>query len=256
MLLENTTLGYELLIHYPATAINIGIILAKSGNFTAGTGNNTTNPTPSSPVQGIALGQGTISAGGESPIGFWGNSTGGFIGSVMYFHFTVADTGEFHFETSMQGYNPTAGTYPFLQFVAVWKTTGQQTGDTNNCFLFFDALTTTRGVCQGARIVLSAFAACTTPSNVQQIIGGIAVADTGNVLPLNVYGTDALSGNFLSWPCDFYGVTPQLCRRGSFPDIYLISAAAVASSVPSTSSQIRIVIGDMVWPFISVVPLM
>lgn len=64
------------------------------------------------------------------------------------------------------------------------------------------------------------------------------------------YGIDALSGNYLAFPVTGMSYTPT-AYRGRFPDLYSIGLAQVGAGIPvGGPGQQRIVVGDVVIPFV------
>jgi hypothetical protein len=248
-LFENTTLGYELLINFSATAGYLGGGIAHTGTFTVGSGSPTAHPIATA-ASVVCLGQNTFdtTSGGQYPI--FGDTS--VTGAVNYFHFTCADTGEFHCEMS----HATEGC--FSSFIGVWASTGAQAGDNNNMFLLSgDTAATGRGVWAVSRYGNSAACASRQPSGVQKSGGGIVVPYYGASSSVVAgQGVDSISSNYLAAPVDIIEVSPVYVRRGTLPDLYIVGTAPVGGSIPNTTSQIRTVIGDMIFPFISVVPLL
>lgn len=252
-LVENTTLGYELLLNWTAGAGGCSVAIAKSGTFGVGTGSTTGTttqfPLPATAQAATICMNGTAwnstDAGGYAHFGDTTNLNG-----VNYVHFTVAATGEFHFEMSR------AGLGCFSSFVAVWKTINNAGGDTQNTFLFAsDTTATGRGTPGSARASAAGFTSGRTPNTGYLTNGGIIYPMAGNTTAVALQGTDVLSSAYNATSCDVMSIAPQYLRRGTLPDWHWIGIGPVGGSIPDIATQVRTIIGDLVLPFTAVAPL-
>jgi hypothetical protein len=250
MLLENVNLGYELMINCGATVANLSIMVGKTGTFTVGSGTATAYPTTAGGGLPFALNGTTLDTEG-APFAMFGGT--GTVGSFSdYFHFVCADSGEFY---CMR--NRSATGFGFNSFVSVWKTVGQPTGDTNNCFLLCsDSTANGRGAPAVLRMAASMFCSGRLSTGVYASGGGIALptSSVGNL----VGGTpvDQNTGLINTAPCDVIHLVSGPYRRGTLPDWYLAGAGPLGYSIPDVATQIRTQVGDLILPFTAIAPAM
>lgn len=169
-------------------------------------------------------------------------------GSNMRAHLvTNASDFSFQFHTSRVGQNC------FNAFVSLQKTTGAN--DSYNNFFFNERVSSGRG---SPSIAIAGTSACigrTCGNASVKSTGGMAYLQSAGTTMAGVYGTDALTGDYWADPCEIRDLTTgYIAKRGFVADWYAVGSAAVGSSVPSAAAQERIVCGDFVMPFPSVVP--
>ena len=248
ILLENTTLGMELMLNFSQNA-DSGYVCwsaGKSGAFSGGTAN--TCPNASAGVTSFQLGQVAYSAGDGGQIAAWVDST---FGSTFRGHITVAPNGEFWWAASRGG----SGCFCF--FGSLWVTTGQQAGDPYNQFLLGQSNGSTgRGTAIAGYLEAQAFCSSRAPGGAQAGAGGLVLPRAGGSAIVTGLGTDALSGAYNAVKLDVWQYSPQYVRRGTLPDWYACGTEAVGAPIPAAGAgQERVVIGDLILPCMVVQPL-
>ncbi len=246
MLLENVTLGYEMLLGMSTNDGYLCCGIAKSGTYTGGT--VSANPTPSPTTSTILLSQASYNTSDGGQYNLFSDMN--FFGNTNYLHMTFADSGEFLVAMSRAGLNC------FYNFFAVWKSVGQQVSDTNNMFvLACDATATGRGSPTSGRLGTSAFCASVTPNNLQKSGGGLVTYQSNGTNLVAGLGVDSIDAQYNAIPCSVIETTPQHVKRGTLPDLYQVGDGPVGGSIPTGAAQIRTVMGSMIVPFIGVIPL-
>jgi hypothetical protein len=244
MLLENTTLGYELLINFSQNDGFISVSIAPTGTWPVGAGTTSQFPIPSPTTRPVQLGQTAYSSVDHGQLqNFTDTTTSGL---TRYCHFTTAPNGEFFFCKSRVGNGNTDSC------VGVWRTVNQQAGDNFNTFLFS---TGTLSAFSSTRITQFAWAAGLSTTGSQRTSGGNCIPLSFNsigsqVNVISVSGPDALTGNHTCLPIEVFDCAPQVAYRGRYPDLYLTNAPTDLSSIPSMSAQVRSTLGRVIVPFV------
>jgi len=249
ILLENVFSGYELMINFSQNAGYLCMNLAKTGTH-QNTGNSTSQFPPASPtnasMQLQKAGYNSVTDGGQSPI--FGDTTN--FGNTNYNHITLADNGDFLFFMSR------AGLGCFTSFVGVWTTTGAQTGDVHNTVVISgDSTASGRGTPGAGFLSGNSFMGYRSPNGTTGTNGGVITYITSGTQVVMGQGIDGVSGSYNSAPLDVISLSPQYARRGQLTDIYQVGTAAVGNAIPNSAAQLRTIVGDIIVPFISVIPL-
>lgn len=240
VLMENTSLGQELLINMSQNAGYLTVSTAITGTFSGGT--VLACPSASNTSAPVQLDQTAYSSGDGGQFYLFLDTTN--TGLTNYLHFTCADTGEFWFGMSR------AGLGIIFNWISLWKSTGQHVSDNvYNIFLLSSRNTYTRAGLGGTYINGTGFCASRHPNGAQKNNGGILQPYTNSVMVADL-GIDSLSGQYNSFPCEIMEYSPTVCRRGSLPDIYQIGTATPGSSIPDSANQIRTVAGGLIIPCI------
>jgi len=244
IVLENTTLDLQVCIDCnSATTTLVGVIATEIsspfGSLAAGT--NTARPTSSREFVWNFTGTGTSATATFLTDVATGNSN--------WTHYVTTVDGQFHVSTSRTGLGL------FTTFIALQRTFDNHVSDTRNVFWLGHSTNFNRGA-PAATTVIDTAAGC-----VGRDPNGLAIGSGGarrftfgaNAYPQN-FGIDAVSGNYLATTVDVVSLGAQVSKRGRIPDMYSIGTAPLGSSVPSVSAQERVVMGDFVVPFPTVVP--
>lgn len=170
-------------------------------------------------------------------------------GNLNWTHFVTTTSGMFFFLCSRTGLTR------FTTFIALQRTVGNHVADTRNAFLIGHSANSGRGA-PLASIVANTAAGCVgrSPNGTINNVGGIRNATFGATAMAD-QGTDVVSGNFISLPCEVGSMT-LFAERGFLPDFYITSGGAVGGSVPSAAAQERVIAGDFIIPFPVVPPTM
>lgn len=241
MLLENSYLGQEMLINFAGFGnVNYHVSVAPTGTFSGG--GDAQHPTPSAGSSVVIINQTAYEGENGGMSGFFVDTAN--TGFVNYLHFTCASTGEFWFAMSRTGANS------IYNFISLWKTINQQSIDDKNIFLL--STDVYNGVPDAGRIQTNGFCASRQPSGAQKTYGGIVnkMVNGGGYMVQAIagLGVDAINGKYNSIPAEVIEISPQYLYRGYFPDIYVVGGAAVGSSIPSTITQERIIVGNLILP--------
>lgn len=244
MLLENTTLGLELLLNMSQTSSYLCFSVGPSGTFSGGTVSACPAPSPTS--ASVQAGQTGYSSNDGGQTNVFGDTTN--LGNTWYAHLTIADNGEFVFATSRVG----LGGFPL--FLGLWKTTGQQIGDNLNWFVLSgNGAASGRCSPSQSRLESPVFAASRTPDGSQKSGGGLVHFYCGGNMVAG-RGVDSINATYNAIECRIIESAPQYTERGTLPDLFIIGDGPVGGSIPNGASQIRTVMGNLVVPFIGVVP--
>ncbi len=249
MLLELSSQGYEGLLNFSQTDGYYVFTIGVTGSFGGQTGVSQM-PTASNASDVVAAGAVSWNTTDGGQVNIFTDSTN--IGGSNYFHFTCAETGEFHAEMSR------AGTALFSEFVAMWRSSGSQVGDKKyNMFnLCGDGTNTGRGTPNYSRIGAHAFCASRQPSGVSKTAGGCIIPFAGGTQFVGNQGIDAIASQYNSFKLEIGEISPQYVKRGALQDFYIIGTAQVGSSYPSTDNQKMIVVGDLLVPFSGTIALL
>lgn len=237
--LENATLGLQCVIDC-VTLVGTSITVAFSriaNPFTGGT--TTARP---------AVAASEFFCGGTSFVFISDQVTS----QTNYTHYVTTDDGRFMFLTSR------AALGVFTTFIAVLKSTGYVGGDTQNFFAFGSSSAGGRGSPSFASI--SGLAGCG-----HRNIDGSA-PNAGGIQDTAVFGgtgwpgnkTVDVAGNYKAFPLkvsSFGTTTPLDVERGLIPDVQTVAKAMLGGSVPSAAAQERVIAGDFILPWPTVVPI-
>lgn len=239
---ENTASGYQCVIAcYGAASAALGLVFAPiSTPFTGGS--LTARPTSTQEFQ-----WGTTSTGATTVATFLSDVV---TGGSNYTHYVTADDGQFWFLTSR------AGLGYFTTCAGFQKALGST--DPRAAFALGTTLNSGRGA-MGRSVLFdgSNGAVSRSPNGVATATGGLAIpALAGGSHYVAVGGVDANTGKYLAFPIDAYSAgAGQVAFRGRFPDFVAVGARTVGDSFPSTAAQERVVVGDVMLPFPTVVPI-
>jgi len=240
--LENTTLGYQVCVDLNSATTSVAGFVATeiAVPFTGGTA--TARPTSTREFVW------NIGSTGTSANAVF--LTDVALGNSNWTHYVTADDGQFHVSTSRTGFGM------FTTFVALQKTINNHVSDTRNVFWVGHSTNSNRGA-------PAAISTIDTPLGcVGRDPNGLGLASSGGgrrftfgatAYPQN-HGVNTLTGNYMAVAFDVMSLTGQVSYRGQIPDMYPIGTATVGASVPSTVAQERVVMGDFVVPFPTVVP--
>lgn len=224
-----------------ATAGSGRISIAPTGTYSAGT----TTAGPTSSTAFMAGNTGADAAG--TVVAFYSDTAA--TGVIARAHLvTNEDDHAFQFHTSKNG----AGL--FNSFLAMQITSNAN--DSYNRFFFNHVVTTGRGAPQMATLTSPNNSVGRTHGNAGNKTGGGAVAlSAGGTALAGASGIDAVTGNYHADPVEVRDLTTgYIAKRGFIPDWRVVGAPAVGGSVPSAAAQERVIVGDFVMPFPSVVP--
>jgi len=249
MLVEFVFMGLEVLLDFGSTATAWGINVAPSGTWSGGTVSQC--PAASLDARVTCLNQVAFESTQAGNSATMGDST--FFGGTNYWHYTCADSGEFHFECSRVGLGC------FFNFVSLWKPVGGPGADLFPYVLLNgDGTATGRGSPGSYRMGQGAFCAARSNFNVgdqQKNGGGVAALVVDGSPVITATAIDAGTAEWNSAPMYFFETSPQVMKRGLLPDLQAIADAPVGASFPTTAAQTRVVVGNMVVPFNGTVPL-
>ena len=248
MLCEFVFLGYEVLLDFGVNPGSWAVNLAPSGTWTGGTINQC--PAASLDSRVICLGQGGFEPTQAGNYASMGDSTN--FGGTNYWHYTAADNGEFHFECSRVGLGC------FFNFVSMWKPTGGPVADLFPIALLNGSTATGRGSPDYTVMTTATFCAMRSNFGVGDTPksgGGISTWSTDGTSNIGNQPIDAGTANWNAIPLNIIEKTPQHMRRGMLPDMQQIGDAPVGASIPSAAAQVRVVMGNMIVPFNTTVPL-
>ena len=241
ILLQNTTLGYQVCIDC-ASASNASVGFAASETINPFSGGTTlTRPTAAAEIC-----MGTTATG---PTALFTFITDQATLNFNYTHYVTSNDGTFFYLTSR------TGNTRFTSFMALQKTINNRVSDTRNIFVLGSSLNSTRGSPNmGAHATVGGCIG-RNPNGLANTAGGIQRTD---MFAASIYsgtsGVDALTGNYLAFPCHVASLGTQISYRGELPDFYSVGTATVGGSVPTAAAQERIIAGDFIIPFPTVVP--
>lgn len=241
IVLYNATSGLYLVIDLnnattSSVRLELGLAAFTGGGVTGG-GPTTTAPVPFASTTSAV----------NSTVSQWVGDAA--TGNSNWAHFTTTDDGRFHFEASRTGLGV------FSNFTMVWTSTGGRVGDVTNWYTHASGGTTSRGVPVYTTLIASNGCVSRSPNNSAIVtLGGVRSAHYGGNAYPSAYGVDAISGDYLLLPLDLMSLAPQVAYRGTLDDLYFIGTAALGASVPSTAAQERVVVGDLLVPFMGTVP--
>lgn len=186
--------------------------------------------------------------------GFYSDLT---LGGYYYAHFvTNSVDGQFWFLVNRAG----QGCFNFL--LGLQKTVDNDPSDTRNVFALSSSMAINYQSARGAGrsdMFVADYSAFDGQNKDGSIInnsnnGGMGPVTAFGYLPQTPYaggyGLDTASGNYLAFPTHGLTYSPT-AYRGRFPDLYSIGTAPVGASIPvGGPSQERIVVGDVVIPFV------
>lgn len=249
MLVEFVFLGLEVYLDFGSTAANWAVNVAPSGTWSGGTVSQ--GPAASLDSRVTCLNQSNFESTQSGNYGSMGDSTN--FGGTNYWHYTAADSGEFHFECSR------AGLGCFFNFVALWKPVNGPVADLFPYVLLNgDTTATVRGSPDAYRMGTATFSAARSNFGVgdtQKSGGGVVTWATDGQSMITNQAIDAGTANWNAIPLNLIESAPQHMRRGMLPDLQAIGNAPVGASIPSAAAQVRVVMGNMVVPFNTTVPL-
>lgn len=239
---ENVACGYQCVIAcYGAASTAIGFAFAPiTTPFTGGS--LTARPTSTQEFL-----WGTTSTGATTVATFL---TDLVTGGNNFTHYITADDGQFFFLTSRSGLGIFTTSSYFLKPVG--------STDPRAAFAGGSTLNSSRGAMGRAQIFDGALGAISRAPN------GVSIASGGMALPgraggsdyVGVNGVDANTGKYLAFPVDAYSATTgQAAYRGRFVDLVAVGTRPVGDSFPSAAAQERVVVGDFLVPFPTVVPI-
>lgn len=239
---ENTAAGYQVVVAcYGAASTTIGIAFAPIGTPFTG-GSLTARPTSTREFM-----WGTTSTGATTTATFLADVV---TGNNNYTHYITADDGQFWFLCSR------AGLGIFTTALGFVKPTGST--DANAAYAVGSTLASSRGAMSRAVLFDATTGAVSrSPNGTAIATGGFQVMGlAGGQHYLGVGTVDANTGKYLSFPVDAYALAAgQLAYRGRVQDVIAVGARTVGDSFPSTVAQLRVVVGDVMLPFPSVVPV-
>lgn len=239
---ENAQAGYQCVIAcYGAASTSIGIAFAPiSTPFTGGT----VSARPTSTQEFM---WGTASTGATTVATFLSDVV---TGNNNYTHYITADDGQFWFLVSRAGLGIFSTCLGFVKPVG--------SSDTRAAYAVGSTLASARGS-MGRSILFDSGngAVSRTPNGTSVAVGGFEVkALAGGTHYLGTGTVDANSGKYLAFPVDAFSATAgQVAYRGRVVDFVAVGARPVGDSFPSTAAQERVVVGDVMLPFPSVVPI-
>lgn len=241
--LENTTLGYQLVIDCINSDTSCVFAMTKTSQpFTGGSA--TARPSNAS----FEVLAGTTSTG-NSPVTFISDQSAG----THQTHFVTADDGQFFFASSRTG----AGLAQ--TFLALQKSVDGGAGDTHNVFWIFNSTTSGRGAPNLASITGSTAGCVAREPDGTTPTGGMWRPYFGGYDITGVSGggvTDALTGKYNAAPCAVAcSSAGQTAYRGKIVDMYHVGQANIGISIPSATSQERTIFGDFIIPMPGVAPL-
>lgn len=240
---KGTNGTHDIVIDMNSTVAGTGrVAMALAGAFSAGT-------TTAGPTAATDWCAGTTTNNSTSVnLSLFGDTSA--TGSAMRAHL-VTNTTDFSF----QFLTSRVGTGIFNCFLSLQKTTGAN--DSYNNFLLHRTKNTQRGA-PDVNGGFSSTAACVgrTHSNSGVISGGgFSYPVSAGTIIAGAYGTDAVTGDYWADPVEIRDLTTTyIAKRGTIADFYTVGTPAVGSSVPSAAAQERVVVGDLLVPFPSVVP--
>lgn len=239
---ECTASGYQVVIDCGAAAsTSLGLVFAPiSTPFTGGS--LAARPTSTQEFQ-----WGTASTGAGTVATFLSDVV---TGNSNYTHFITADDGQFWFLASRSGLGI------FTTAAGFVKPTGST--DPRAVFVCGSALSSSRGAMSRAQLFDAGTGAMSRlPNGTGTAAGGFSPGGfAGGSNYLSVGGVDANSGKYLAFPVDAFSIASgQYAWRGRVPDLVSVGTRPVGDSYPSTAAQERVVVGDVLIPFPSVVPI-
>jgi len=225
-----------------ATAGSGRIAMAPAGAFSAGS--TTAGPTASTDwYAGTATNNSASTA-----VTLFGDTAA--TGSAMRAHLVTNST-----DFSFQFHTSRVGTGIFNSFLSLQKTAGAN--DSYNNFLLNHNGKTGRGapLLNGGIGVAANCSGRTHSNTAVKSAGGLVYLQSGGTTMASTYGTDAVTGDYWADPIEVRDLTTSyIAKRGTVSDWYFVGTPAVGSSVPSAAAQERVVVGDLLVPFPSVVP--
>lgn len=225
-----------------ATAGTGRIAMALAGAFSAGT-------TTAGPTAAADWCAGTTTNNSTSvSISLFGDTSS--TGSAYRAHL-VTNSSDFSF----QFHTSRVGTGIFNSFLSLQKTTGAN--DSYNNFFLSHSSNTGRGtpLLNGGIGTAGTCIGRTFSNSGVKTTGGLTYVQAGGTTVASSYGTDAVTGDYWADPIEIRDLTANaVAKRGTLADWYFIGTPAVGSSVPSAAAQERVVVGDLLVPFPSVVP--
>lgn len=239
---ENVASGYQCVIAcYGGTSSAIGLAFAPiSTPFTGGS--LTARPTSTQEFM-----WGTTTTGATVVATFLADVV---TGNNNYTHYVTADDGQFWFLTSRSGLGI------FTTVAGFAKPTGSS--DPRAAFVIGSTSLSGRGA-MGRSVIFDSGngAVSRAPNGVATATGGLQVPGyAGGSHYLAVNGVDANTGKYLAFPVDaFSAAVGQAAYRGRFVDLVAVGTRPVGDSFPSTAAQERVVVGDTMLPFPTVVPI-
>lgn len=246
IILQNTTLGYQLLIDLNyAAGTNLRISACKiAAAYTGGT--TTTGPTSTAE---FTMG---VVAGGTSAVG---GAVISVSGGTIYAHFTTNQEGQWFLQSSKVTW-----LYSFNTFIAMLKTGGADASDTYNVFFLETSSDSVRGAPNYVTLSNSPRITGRTGDNVAVMnAGGIRAQYLGGTDPFGAAYPDTYKG-YPCWKPDIYTTqsppTPSSGYRGNFVDLWAISidVGRVGQVYPSVAGAIYVVAGNFLVPFIGGAP--
>jgi len=248
MWLENTTLGYQIVIDcIDATNTNISLRAASAATGAYTGGSLTNAPTSAEDF----VWSSTTATASEMALWMSDVTTGG----TQNTHFAVAANGEFQFFASR------AGQSRVHVYMALAKTTGGPAGDVRNVFLIGGSLASARGMPSANALATPAGCSGRNPNGVATMTQGGIVGHIAAGLTLygngSGFGADSITGLYNSVALQVWGaVAGSYSYRGLLPDMYTVTpGVAVATSIPSAAAMTRTVLGDIIVPLPSTVAL-
>lgn len=249
-LFENTATGYELLLNLSNTDGNLSVTIGITGSF-GGSSSTSQMPTASLAANVVSLGNTAWEVTNAGHYAMFGGTT--TFGGQNYVHFTCAASAsaDFHFCMSRPGLDC------FTSWIAAWRTSGTQVGD-NRYNMFTLAGTTTatgRGTPSSSNISAAAFVGSRQVNGQAKSAGGILCPTIASTQFVMLQSVDSIDGKYNAEKMEIGDLTPNYTRRGVLPDLYMVGTGPVGGSIPTTSAQERIIIGDMIVPWTGSVPL-
>ena len=237
VLLENSFLGYELLINASQDNGYTCLSMARTGTFSGGTTAQCAQPSVSTYC--IQAGQISWSSNDGGQFNLLRNTT--TFGITIYNHFTCADSGEFWFAQT------NVGNGSIYNFASIWRTINNQSADVYNTFLISSDVGSARGGLNHIRLDAAGCLASRSSTGAQTLYTGIAQPRACGYF-LSEFGVDSINANFFCFQADVIEANPLNIFRGTLPDFHVIGSATIGASIPDSTSQIRTVIGNLVVP--------
>lgn len=244
ILLQNTTLGYQLLLDFCTTSVSqvrVAITPTTHPFVLAGTATHS----PPVTTKSVAWAQSADSVSSTTSM-----TSDVSAPTVHYCSITFDDSGEFWWITHRNGIAYCTGG------MALFRLIDTAPNDQYSVFLFGGS---TGGGYNNGKGWPSEYP--TNAMNGQSPIGtaasgGAAYAQIGS----NQFGivatffVDDFTDKAYYWPVRVWSISP-LVYRGKIPDAYNVAHAGVGASVPSVSGQTHIILGTEAIPFVGNVPL-
>jgi hypothetical protein len=255
IVLQNTTIGLQMVIDLNnTTGGSWAITFTKTSTpFLIGGSPNTTRPQTTANTEEWSLGIASA-PNASSTIQFYGDLA---TLNTNYCHFVHGDDGSWYAYASRS-----SGGGIFSSFMALVKGVGGNAGDTRNIWALHSSLASGRGA--GNDMYSSAARAVRRPPDnshpaSQAGIRSVAYAGTDWGMSSGK-GVNYPTSEFPAWEVEVAvtGTTADSTRAsrcGVLTDLYMCGNETVGASVPSTGAQQRIVAGNLIAPFDTVIPI-